>query len=193
MQSLGKDAAMDGNSAMAKIETMIEGRFIRLLRRGAWEFASRQKLAGIVAIMAATPDDKVLLVEQFRPPLNASVIELPAGLAGDAAGSEDEALLIAAQRELLEETGYEAEWWEESITGASSPGLTDECSTIFLAGGLRRVHAGGGVEGENITIHEIPFAEVDAWLAARLASGTQVANQVYAGLYLWLRHQGAKR
>lgn len=175
-----------------KIETMLEGRFLRLLRTGAWEYVSRQKLAGIVGVVAVTPDKKVLLVEQYRPPLGAAAIELPAGLAGDAKGNENEALLLAAQRELLEETGYEAGWWAETVTGASSPGLTDECSTIFLAGALRRVHAGGGVEGEEIVVHEVPLAEVDGWLAARMAEGKRVANQVYAGLYVWLRHQGSK-
>ena len=55
----------------AKIETMISGRFVRLLRRGAWEFASRQKLAGIVAIVAVTAENKIILVEQSRPPLDA--------------------------------------------------------------------------------------------------------------------------
>jgi ADP-ribose pyrophosphatase len=57
---------------------------------------------------------------------------------------------------------------------------------LFRARGLRRVGAGGGVEGEQIRVHEVPLSEADAWLAARAAGGTPVAIKVYAGLY-WAR------
>src|SRR5215217_1288754 len=88
--------------------TIAEGKRVRLVRRGDWEFVTRKKSSGIVAIVAVTDDYKLVLVEQYRPPVAKSVIELPAGLAGDEAGHEQEDLLTAARRELLEETGYEA-------------------------------------------------------------------------------------
>src|SRR5829696_410163 len=91
-----------------ELRTVWAGRHLSVLARGTWEYASRNTRRPAVGIVAVTDDGKVLLVEQRRPPVNRNVIELPAGLAGDIAGAEHESLLEAAQRELLEETGYTA-------------------------------------------------------------------------------------
>ena len=85
-----------------------EGEFLRLKRRDHWEYVERANARGAVVIVALTADDELLLVEQPRLPLQANVIELPAGLVGDIAGAEDEDLEIAGMRELEEETGYRA-------------------------------------------------------------------------------------
>ena len=113
------------------------------------------------ALPRLTEQREVLLVEQFRPPVQAHVIEFPAGLAGDIAGQEHEPLVEAARRELLEETGYEAREIHEVFTGPSSAGLTDECITFLVATGLHKVAAGGGDEHESIVVHAVPLAE--AW------------------------------
>ncbi len=68
---------------MSDVETVCEGRFLRLVKRGRWEYATRKTVTGVVAIVAMTADDKVIIVEQGRPPAGGRVIELPAGLAGD--------------------------------------------------------------------------------------------------------------
>src|ERR1700759_4607932 len=88
--------------------TVYDGKYIRMVKRGKWEYAARKGVSGIVAIIAVTDDGKLVLVEQYRAPVGKRGIELPAGLAGDVAGQEDEELAAAAGRELLEETGYEA-------------------------------------------------------------------------------------
>jgi ADP-ribose pyrophosphatase len=150
------------------------------LARGKWEYAARNTRRPAVGIVAVTDDHCVVLVEQFRPPVNANVVELPAGLAGDQPGAEHEPLLAAAQRELLEETGYRADRWTELATGCSSPGLTDEQIVLFLAEGLTKIAAGGGDESETITIHEVPLDQVGAWLRQR---GSLVDLKLYAGLY----------
>ena len=80
----------------------------------------------MVAIIAVTDEDKLLLVEQHRPPVNQTVLELPAGLVGDLSDHPMEDLEQAAQRELLEETGYRAKRWREWITVASS-GIMSSC------------------------------------------------------------------
>jgi ADP-ribose pyrophosphatase len=134
-----------------------------------------------VGIVAVTDDGKVILVEQRRPPVNRNVIELPAGLAGDIAGAEQESLLEAAQRELLEETGYTASRWSELTSGYSSPGLTDESIVLFLAEGLTKTAVGGGDETEAITIHEIPMNHVLPWLKEH---GHSADLKLLAGLYL---------
>src|SRR5688572_20554979 len=109
--------------------TIAEGKRVRLVRRADWEYVTRKKASGIVAILAVTDDGKLVLVEQYRPPVAKSVIELPAGLVGDEAGHEQEALSDAARRELLEETGYEAAAMEFLAEGAPSAGITDEIIT----------------------------------------------------------------
>ena len=91
---------------------LFDGKHIQLLARQNWEFAARKNVTGIVGIIAVTDDRKLLLVEQYRPPVDASVIELPAGLAGDLPNYSGEELVAAAKRELLEETGYEAAHWK---------------------------------------------------------------------------------
>jgi ADP-ribose pyrophosphatase len=75
-----------------------DGQHIQLQRRGTWEFAARKKVSGIVGIVAITDDRKILLVEQYRPPVDAKVIELPAGLAGDVPGHATEDLAATAKR-----------------------------------------------------------------------------------------------
>ena len=157
-----------------------QGKHVHIKRNGKWEFVSRNTQRPAVGIVAIHDDGRVVLVEQFRPPVGASLIELPAGLAGDVVGAEDEALLIAAQRELQEETGYTADHWQQLVSGYSSPGLTDESICLFLARGLSKTSDGGGVEGESIHLHEIPIDEVIPWLAAR---NQAVDIKLLAGLF----------
>ena len=163
-------------------EIIAEGKFLRFMRRGHWEYVERRNISGIVGIVAVTSESKLLLVEQFRPPLQKNVIELPAGLAGDITGSEEELLAEAARRELLEETGYAAERFELLTEGAASAGLCDEIIGLFKASGLKKVTDGGGDHSERITVHEIPLSEVHPWLEQRHQSGTVIDLKVYAGL-----------
>jgi ADP-ribose pyrophosphatase len=165
------------------VEELGRGRFLRLLRRRGWEMAERPGVHGIVVLVAVTPAGELLLVEQFREPVRATVIELPAGLAGDEPGQEDEALEAAARRELLEETGWECAAVERLTTGPPSAGLSSEVVTLLRATGLERRSSGGGVGDEGITVHAVPLAEVPAWLQAREAAGTLVDPKVWAGLW----------
>lgn len=173
--------------ALACIETTAnpgipyEGKFLRIKKSGRWEYVQRTKASGIVAMLAITEDEKVLLIEQFRLPVGQTVVEIPAGLAGDLA--EDESLADAARRELLEETGYEAREMERVFEGPSSAGLTDETVTFFRARGLEKTGPGLGDGSEKIIVHEIPFEEVDAWLHSRMALGHAVDCRVYTALH----------
>lgn len=166
-----------------EITVMAQGRFIRLVKRGNWEYVERNKISGIVGLVAITPDRKILLVEHFNPPFARQSIELPAGLVGDVAGQEGETLDAAAFRELLEETGYAAEKLVYLATGTSSSGLCTEQISLFRAAGMKKTAPGGGVDGENITVHEIPLDEVRQWLAARKEQGSIVDMKIYAALY----------
>ena len=88
------------------VETLYDGQWLRMKRRGHWEYAERSHGNGMaVIIIAATPDDRVLFVEQYRVPLGKRTIEMPAGLVGD--DHAHDTLESAARRELIEETGWE--------------------------------------------------------------------------------------
>lgn len=171
-----------------KPEIVYRGKFLALIKEGRWEYAERVNCRGGAIIVAVTPEDKVLLVEQYRIPVHATTIELPAGITGDERESESDA--DAAKRELLEETGYEASRIEPLMTGPSSSGLTSEQVTIFLATGLKRVQAGGGVDNENLVVHEIPLNEIDAYLKRRAEEGCLIEPKLYAGLYFLLKRRG---
>jgi ADP-ribose pyrophosphatase len=181
--------AIESNSikseANTKANIVWHGTHISIAVRNGWEFATRNTDRPAVGIVALTNDGKIVLVEQFRPPINRSVIELPAGLAGDIAGAEAESLQTAAERELLEETGYRAEQWTELGRGYSSPGITDESIALFLAEELTKVGPGGGDGAEHITLHEIVFDNVLDWLHQH---AHQADLKLLAGLHAAQRH-----
>ncbi len=168
------------------ITTLHAARFLELVRDERWEFVRRRNATAVVGIVATTPADEVLLVEQHRLPVDATVIELPAGLVGDEDADED--LLVAATRELVEETGWEPTSCRILVRGPSSAGLTSEIVTLVRAIGLRRVGSGGGVAGENITVHAIPRRDLAAWLGERARNGALIDHKVHAGLW-WIAQE----
>lgn len=172
---------------MTETETLCNGRWLRLKRRGRWEFAERVNAGGGVIIVAVTPEDRVLLVEQYRAAIEKKTIEMPAGLVGDLAHSADEHAVEAARRELLEETGYEAGRIEFLMAGPSSSGMSNEIMAFVRAYDLVRVHEGGGDETENIIVHEVPRQEAARWLLQKISEGYSVDPKMFAGLY-FLEH-----
>ncbi len=178
----------DAETVSQPLTTIASGRFVRLVRRGRWEYAERVNATGAAAIVALTPADKLILIEQPRPAMGGLVIELPAGLVGDTPGEEDEDMAIAAGRELVEETGYEAATIKFLTRGPSSPGISSETLALFLATDLRRVGPGGGVEGEDITVHEVGLDAVEQWLRDRSDEGYHIDLKVYTGIYFAAQH-----
>jgi len=164
-------------------QTLAEGRFVRLVKRGRWEWAERTNARAAVVIVPVTEAGELVLIEQYRVPLGRPVIELPAGLAGDTAGSEHEELVEAARRELVEETGYEAGTWRYLTEGPSSAGLATEVYCMFLAEGCRKTGPGGGDEREEIHVHVVPLDEVHRWIEARCREGMMIDPKIFAGLY----------
>jgi ADP-ribose pyrophosphatase len=163
--------------------TVYEGKWLRLCVRGQWEYAERTNEGGLaVIIVAATPDRRVLFVEQYRVPVGARTIEMPAGIVGDIHAGES--LELAAERELLEETGWQAGKIELLLVGPTSSGMSSERVAFVRATGLTKVHDGGGDETEQITVHEVPVDEAPAWLAAKAAEGYEMDLKLWAGLWL---------
>lgn len=154
------------------VETAWQGKWIAVRTQGKWEYVSRTRGTRAVVVVAIDEDDSVLLIDQYRVPLGRRCIELPAGLVGD--DLADDTPEKAAVRELEEETGYTAERIEVLGEFHSSPGLVTEGFTLTRAYGLKKIGEGGGLEGEDIIVHQVPIAEVPAFVAARRAEGKAV-------------------
>ncbi|QSX79790.1 NUDIX hydrolase [Agrilutibacter solisilvae] len=174
---------IDHEASDLPTETLYDGQWLRMRRRGHWEFAERTHGTGMaVIVIALTPDDQVLFVEQYRVPLGARTIEMPAGLVGD--DHAHDTLETAARRELIEETGWDPAQVEVLLVGPTSAGMSSERIAFVRATGLRRVGEGGGVDGEGITVHSVPRAQAPAWLMARQAEGFELDLKLWAGLWM---------
>jgi ADP-ribose pyrophosphatase len=165
-----------------------QGNYLSLLERNGWEFTSRPNATGVVVIIAVTDANEIVLVEQFRPPVGTSVIELPAGLVGDDF-DKNESKLAAAGRELEEETGYVAANLEVFMEAPSSAGMTDEIVTFVWARNLRRTGPGGGIDNEDIRVHTIPIQEVDDWLQKQSQTGKLLDPKIFSALHWISRSQ----
>ena len=164
--------------------SLCRGKFLELLKEGRWEYVRRVNANGAVMIVAVTEDGELLLVEEYRVPLHALTIGLPAGISGD---EGEESTLQSARRELEEETGYRADAWTYLFTGPSSPGLTTEMVSFYLAEGLHQISEGGGVAHENITVHRIPLPLVHGWLMDQTGQGKVVDPKIFMGPYFLSR------
>ena len=161
---------MSHRDADAPEQVVWEGRFITAKTKGRWEYVSRSR--GIrAAVILAAEDGHVLLVEQYRVPLGRPCIELPAGLIGDDAGFDGEDPLVAAGRELEEETGYRAARLEDCGEFYSSPGMVSESFHLIRARGLTKVGQGGGVDGEDIVTHRVPLSRLARFVAEQREAG----------------------
>ncbi|MDF0486757.1 NUDIX hydrolase [Sphingomonas sp. H39-1-10] len=153
------------------IETVWQGKFITVRKQGTWEYVGRARDIHAAVILAVEAGE-VLLVEQYRVPLGRVCIELPAGLVGDE--TEGEAITASAARELEEETGYRPARVEVIGEFCSSPGMVSESFTLVRASELTKVGDGGGVPGEDITVHRVALAQLPDFIAAKRAEGLAV-------------------
>lgn len=173
---------------MDPITTLAEGKYLGLYSRDTWEFAARPNSTGVVAILPITSDEQLVLIEQFRIPCQASVIEIPAGLVGDEEEFINESLPDCAARELLEETGYRAGKITHLLSSPTSAGMTPETTHFYAATELTKEHEGGGTEHEDITVHHVPIAELTTWLVEKEKSGLLIDFKIHATTYMAEKH-----
>ena len=122
-------------------------------------------------IFPLTKEGEVVLVRQYRPPLDSMELGLPAGLVED--GEDPEA---AARRELLEETGYSGGEWESLGSLASSPSLKDNWAYLFLARGVEETALPDLDEHELVEVTKVPLeGMLDLIQAGEIVSSSGVA------------------
>ena len=147
---------------------MWEGKFVRVFKRGRWEYASRARDIRAVVILAEV-DGKVILIDQPRVPIGRRCLELPAGLVGDV--DEQATIEDTALKELEEETGYTAGRIERLGDFYSSPGMVAESFTLVRAIGVAKTGDGGGDDSEDINVHLVARADIPAFVAGMRAQG----------------------
>jgi ADP-ribose pyrophosphatase len=149
-------------------EIMWAGKYVRALRRGKWEYASRANDINAVVILAEY-DGKVVLIDQPRVAPDCRCVELPAGLVGDQ--DPDATIESTAINELEEEAGFTAERVERLGDFCSSPGMLAEAFTLVRVHGVRRIGEGGGDENEDINVHLVAREHVANFLEQKRAEG----------------------
>ena len=149
-------------------ELMWAGKYVRALKRGQWEYASRSNDIRAVVILAEY-DGKVILIDQLRVAPGCRCLELPAGLVGD----EDPNASVegTAIKELEEETGFTAERVERLGDFYSSPGMLSEGFTLVRVHGVRKIGAGGGDDNEDIAVHLVARADIPNFIEQKRAEG----------------------
>ncbi|EDM27699.1 NUDIX hydrolase [Lentisphaera araneosa HTCC2155] len=170
------------------MEEIYKGKFLHYIKTGNWEWVTRPNDISAAVIAAVTDKKELVLIEQFRVPMNAPVIEWPAGLVGDG-DYEGEESFIAAQRELEEETGYYAKNFKKVVHGPVSAGMSDEANDLYIAWDLEKVSEGGGVDDEEIITHLVPFAELHEFIEKKQAQGCALDLKVFVGVY-FLQKEG---
>lgn len=133
------------------------------------------KHPGAVAILAITDDNRLVVVEQYRKPLERITTEIPAGKLEPA-----EDLMTCAKRELVEETGYTADTWTHLVSFYTSPGFADEQLHLFIAEDLQAGSARPD-EDEFVTMKAITLDE--AW--DLMQSGHICDAKTVTAVYAW--------
>ena len=173
--------------SVASSETVYSGRIMALrvdeVRMPGGDTATRQVVEhpGAVAVLALDSADRVVLIRQYRHPVRAWLVELPAGLL-DVPG---EPPLRSAARELHEEAGLAAARWHTLVDLRPSPGLSNEAIRVYLARDLTDVadadrHV-GTEEETDLGVHRMPLdAAVAAVLAGDIENSAAVAGLLAA-------------
>ena len=146
-----------------KTEQVFHGRIFDLILEEVEDGAGARHKREIInhpggsVVVPVFDNGDVMLVRQYRYPYKKFIIELPAGKLEPL---EDP--LVAAKRELQEETGYEAERYEKLTALCTTPGFCNEVLHIYLATGLKKSHRGQNLdEGEqSLTVEILPLSTV---------------------------------
>jgi ADP-ribose pyrophosphatase len=174
-------------------EVLFTGDYLRLVKKrfsteageGIWETVERVNTSdiGAVVVVALTKDKEVILERNWRFPIESSVIQFPAGLRDAPGESEEE----TARRELLEETGYQAQELIPIIIAPEDPVLTPTKVSHFFPPNAKYVGKEEKHLGEKIEVIKIPIDKLRDFLL-NLPSETMLDLRV-TGI-LWILEKG---
>lgn len=143
--------------------------------------SSREYLThpGAVVMLAFLDNGNLLMERQYRYPPRQEFIELPAGKI-----DKGEDILVTAQRELLEETGYVAREWLHLTTAFPCIGYSDERLEYFIARGL--TYRGSKLdEGEFLEVFELSLRDAIEWIrAGKISDGKTIVGLFWLEKYL---------
>jgi ADP-ribose pyrophosphatase len=141
-----------------------------------------------VTIVALDPDDRVLLVRQWRSPTDGPLLELPAGTLDRDDDGQTEDPEGAARRELEEETGYRAGHWEKLAEFWTAPGFATELMHLYLATDLVAAEPDGRLrpdEDEHLELRAVPWRD-----AVAMADRNEIRDaKSLVGLFWLARHR----
>jgi len=138
------------------------------------------KHPGAVAVIAITPENKILMVEQYRKPLERTIVEIPAGKL-----EKGEEPIMTAKRELEEETGYTCSDLKPLISFYTSPGFADELVHLFIAENLEKLTETAELdEDEFVEVLEVTLEEAQEMMNSNRIYDAKTA---YAVQYLLLK------
>jgi ADP-ribose pyrophosphatase len=165
-------------------ETIYEGRVFTIIRDEVEHVSGYTSVREVVrhnggaVVVALFDDGDVLLVRQFRYPMQRKIFELPAGKLQ--AGEDPEA---CAARELEEETGWRAGKLEHLTSLMSTPGFCNEVLHVYLATGLAPGEQQLEEGEENLEIHRVPLARaINMCQIGEIADGKTIAGLMLASL-----------
>lgn len=165
-------------------DNLFSGNWLDVIKEQNHEYMVRKICTGIAIIIAVNDKGQIILTEQYRVAAHSRVLELPAGMAGDEQSKEQETVIEAAKRELLEETGYEAATLKQVAEGPISSGISSEVMTFFYTDNIIKRGKGGGVGSEDITVHAAPLDKAEKYLhKAANENNLLIDPKLYIGLY----------
>jgi ADP-ribose pyrophosphatase len=145
------------NGRLLQLELLqVEGPDSRTRER---EVVRHPGAVAIVPLLEEHGQQKVILIRQYRVPLDRELWEIPAGTL-----EAGESPLQCAKRELSEETGYRAHRWERLVEYYSTPGFCDERLHLYFARELEPLGGNHPDEGEFLQIEKFPLEELKRML-----------------------------
>ena len=177
---------MSMNEKTLSTQKIFEGRVISVqvddveLPNGKQSKRELVKHPGAVAIIPITSEGKIVMVKQFRKPLEKEIIEIPAGKL-----EEGELPEVTARRELEEETGYTTNELEYIQSFYTSPGFADEILYVYVTNELKAMTEKAALdEDEFVELMEVTLEEAEQLIKEEKIHD---AKTVFAVMYLKLK------
>ncbi len=130
-----------------------------------------------VNVIPLTPEGEVVLIEQFRHGTETVTLEIPGGMVDP----EDASPIVAARRELIEETGYDAEDYLILGVNHPNPAIQDNRCTTILARNALKTSATAFDTHEDIAVRLVPRTDLD-----RLVADGSITHALVIVAFHWL-------